>query len=45
MMQGVYALAEELKTKHPEVLRIAKETYKIGSDSFMKRVMLGPPRS
>ena len=30
LMREVYTLAEELKTKHPEVLRIAKETYKIG---------------
>jgi trans-feruloyl-CoA hydratase/vanillin synthase len=30
LMEEVYALAAELKTKHPEVLRIAKETYKYG---------------
>lgn len=30
LMDEVHSLALELKAKHPEVLRIAKETYKIG---------------
>ncbi|MBI4528814.1 MAG: p-hydroxycinnamoyl CoA hydratase/lyase [Deltaproteobacteria bacterium] len=30
LMDEVYGLADELKTKHPEVLRIAKEAYKYG---------------
>lgn len=30
LMDEVYDLANELKTKHPEVLRMAKETYKYG---------------
>lgn len=30
LMEEVYGLAEEFKTKHPEVLRIAKEAYKYG---------------
>jgi len=30
LMEEVYTLAAELKAKHPEVLRIAKETYKYG---------------
>ncbi|MGH7847976.1 MAG: p-hydroxycinnamoyl CoA hydratase/lyase [Candidatus Binatia bacterium] len=30
LMDEVYGLANELKAKHPEVLRIAKETYKYG---------------
>ncbi|MBI2987452.1 MAG: p-hydroxycinnamoyl CoA hydratase/lyase [Deltaproteobacteria bacterium] len=30
LMGEVYALADELKAKHPEVLRIAKEAYKYG---------------
>lgn len=30
LMKEVYDLASELKAKHPEVLRIAKETYKYG---------------
>lgn len=30
LMEEVYGLADELKEKHPEVLRLAKETYKYG---------------
>ncbi|MFQ5539337.1 MAG: p-hydroxycinnamoyl CoA hydratase/lyase [Candidatus Binatia bacterium] len=30
LMEEVYGLADELKLKHPEVLRLAKETYKYG---------------
>lgn len=30
LMEEAYALADELKAKHPEVLRIAKEAYKYG---------------
>ena len=30
LMDEVYSLADELKDKHPEVLRLAKETYKYG---------------
>ncbi len=32
LMDEVYELAKDLKDKHPEVLRMAKETYKCGKD-------------